>query len=180
MTTPSVKPRTVEVPLYQGDDRARLEQLLAEVTAKVAASGPARVGDGAQAVEAYNAFIEEAKSRAVVVTLKALPRTRYREMVDEATETVTVEVPADGQDAPAGTREVDRVNDTKLADLLVPESVLAPVFDTPSQRQAFLDDLNDADFSALYTEAVRLNQTRGITNPKALNASELMESDDET
>ena len=175
---PSVKPRTAEVWLYQGDDEAELQRLLAEVTATVAEQGPARESDGTQAVEAYNAFVEVAKGRAVVVRLRAIPRAKYREMVDAATETVEVtDTDADGEQVK---REVERVNDILFAESLVPASVVEPVFDTDSQRQAFLDDLSDADFSALYTEAVRLNQSRGIANPKALRVSELMGSDDET
>lgn len=175
---PSVKPRTATVLLYQGDDRTRLEELLAEVAGEVAKAGPSRVGDGARAVEAYNAVLPEAESRAVRVVLRALPRSRYREMVDAATETVEqVDVNDDGVKV---TREVESVNQVRFADALVPASLLEPAFDTDGQRQAFLDDLSDADFSALFTEAVRLNQSRGITNPKALSVSDLMESDAET
>lgn len=101
-----LKPRTTTVVIYQGDDLDKLSELnravvraqtplnAAERAMEATAGAPRRVGDLApstedalvalkDAQEAYNAFVDEAAERAVVVTLTAIGRTRFRELLAE-------------------------------------------------------------------------------------------------
>lgn len=172
----SVTPRSTRVLLYQGDDRRRLRELLDDVSnAAVAEDSPVRIADTGtgHAVEAYNTFLAEAEGRAVAVELQALPRRKYRAMVTEHTTTKKGE---DGE-------PVDTVDDFALADLLVPACMAlagTPRFDTDAERDTFLDALNDADFSRLYTGAVEVNTSQGVVDPKSLSVSDLTLSSDET
>ena len=72
MSSPTLTARTTRIPLYQGDDLARIESLRADVErAKLSASGPARVGDTgsdlAAAKVALTEACEDAEPRAVAV-----------------------------------------------------------------------------------------------------------------
>ncbi|HET8614292.1 MAG TPA: hypothetical protein VFL94_02120 [Actinomycetales bacterium] len=186
-----VRPRTTKVLLFQGEDRQRFEELLAEVQ-REAAPGPKRIADtaAADAVEAYNAFIDEAQERAVTVLLRALGRTKWRAMVAEHTRPVKVKRPVtEKREAPDGAVvetsrfvevEEDQLDEPGFAPVLVAASMLEPGFDTAVERDEFLDALSDADFSRLYTAAWVLNQSSGVVDPKPLNVSDLTPSSDET
>lgn len=87
-----LKPRTTTVVIYQGDDLNRLSELnravvRAEAAAESAAKSPLRAGDEVPSAQAerdeYDAFVDEAAGRAVVVTLTAIGRTRFRELLAE-------------------------------------------------------------------------------------------------
>lgn len=169
--TSSVTPRRATVLLFQGDDRERLEELLADIesTTAVAAATPSRIGDtdtdALAALQAYNAFVEEAKERAVKVVVQALGRRKWRDLRREHTTTSE-----DGE-------ELDQEG---FADVLVPASVVEPQFDTRAELEAFLDELNDADFSRLFTAAYAVNYTAGVVDPKAFSVSDLTQQNDET
>lgn len=103
-----LKPRTTSVVIYQGDDLDQLSELnravvraetalnVAKKAASQAGGAPLRLGDPVPAADAadeqaevkaaqaaYDAFVDEAADRAVVVTLTAIGRTRFRELLAE-------------------------------------------------------------------------------------------------
>lgn len=173
-----LKPRTTSIVIYQGDDLQRLAELHraaqnAETAAKTAAKTPLRDGDeipSAQAEQdAYNAFVDEAAERAVVVTLTAIGRTRWRDLLAEH---------------PARTHEVDGKSETieddqiyevntetfplallsYMRDGVRTTTVEPPVSDTA--LQAFLgDELAEGDFERCWTSAYWLNRALG-SDPK--------------
>lgn len=163
MTT-TIKPRTEEVVLYQGDDLERLDELLGEVSSAASQSGPRLLGEDdstQEAAKAYDDFVTEATERAVKVRIKALPRKVFREFV--------------AKHPPRPENEDDKgwgFNFESLADDLVAPCIDGPVFSTETEREAFLDGLSDADFSRLYSAALKMN--RGATEvPKAGLSSRL-------
>jgi hypothetical protein len=165
--------RTARIPLYQGDDLEKIEGLRADVErARLASSGPARVGDTFSGVAAAQAALmaacEEAEPRAVAVVVKALGRRQWRSLVQEH--------PArDGEKED----EMLGVNAEAFPDALVPASILEPAFDTPADRDDFLDSLSDADFNRLFRAAFTLNRVPA-DDPKDLLAYEQISESDET
>lgn len=153
----TVKPRTTEVVLYQGDDYDRFTELSAAVEAAAMAadrSGARRLGDDEPTTAAaaeYDAFVEEAVGRGVTVRLEAIPRKDFRALV--------VKHPArEGNDVDKGWG----FNFETMCDDLVPASIpLTDQFSSEAERETFLDSLSDADYSRLYTAAVEVNQGGG-------------------
>jgi hypothetical protein len=93
-----LKPRTTSVVIYQGDDLEQLAELNRAVRRAEAAlprqpsregatacrrRDPVRRGRARGVQTAYNAFVDEAAERAVVVTLTAIGRTRWRNLLAE-------------------------------------------------------------------------------------------------
>jgi hypothetical protein len=152
------------VVILQGDDQAKLEELrLAVASAQRRANlalprlGDSEPADVASLVAEHDAFLEEASERAALVELQALGRRQWRSLV-------AAHPPRDGneQDQSLG------VNEESFGDALVPASIVAPVFDTPADRDAFLDSLSDAQFDQLYATAYSLNKMVGA-DPKGLS-----------
>lgn len=163
----SVKPLTQRhetVTLYQGDDLQRLTDL-AEKIAEVAppdkdedSSAPVTMGEASQyqqLVTEHDTLLEQAKERAVVLTLGPVGRTVFREMVE-----ANPPRPNNKEDAQVG------VNEDALADVLVPKSIIAPNMGD-HERDVFLDSLTHAQYEQLYVTAFRLNRTLGAP-PKAM------------
>lgn len=107
-----LKPRTVPIPIYQGDDAERLAELRMAVsiaerqadlkrqqhTDALASSAPRRVADDLVVTladveradahaqdqrDAYDAFVDEAAERAVEVVIRGIGSRRFRELLAE-------------------------------------------------------------------------------------------------
>lgn len=163
---PTLNARTTTVTLFQGDDfdrEAELRRALEQAAVK--SPNPARLNEDssvAAAAVAYDEFVAEAAERGVTVTLRALKRNDWREVVSN-------HPPREDHEGDASWG----FNYETLADDLVPLSVqIDGQFKDARERDDFLDELSDADFSALYSAAVRLNQTQG-PDPKASVSSRL-------
>lgn len=173
MSGPTLSARTTRIPLYQGDDLARIESLRADVErAKLTSTGSARLGDDgsdvATAKAALAAACEEAEPRAVIVVVKALGRRQWRSLV--ATHPVRE---GEKEDEALG------VNAESFPDALVPPSIAEPEWPTPADRDAFLDALSDADFNRIFRAAFVLNRVPA-DDPKDLLAYEQIGSSTET
>lgn len=169
----NITPRTTTVTLFQGDDFDLERALRREVeVAAVKADDPKRIGDSPAvmaAADAYDAFVAEAATRGVAVKLQALRRNDWRAMVRK-------HVAREDNDVDAAWG----FNYETMCDDLVPASViLGEQFKSLAERDGFLDSLSDADFSSLYSEAVRLNQGAG-PDPKVRVSSQLARTGDET
>lgn len=156
----SVTPRTAEVVIYQGDDLARIAELRRAVEVAGANIGPARIGDTSPspaqaAAQEYDDFVTEAAERAVLVTLRQLPRKEWRELRAKHPPRKDNE-----DDAAAG------FNIETLGDDLVPAAIVSPEFPSRADRDEFLDSLADADFERLMLTAHALN-TQPVADPKA-------------
>lgn len=170
---PTISARTTTVTLFQGEDFDReLELRKALEAAAVNADNPRRLGDSQtvrQAAEAYDEFVAEAAERGVKVALRSVKRSVWRELVAKHPPR-----PDNESDASWG------FNEEGMADDLVPLSVLTgDEFRNQQDVDDFLDDLSDADYSALYSAAVRLNQAQG-PDPKVSLSSRLALTGDET
>jgi hypothetical protein len=158
------EPNTETVRIYRGDDYSRLRELR-----RVAQKAEDAAGDGASTLavdlavaadarDAYNTFLAEARERATIFVLKALGRKQWRSLVAEHPPRTDHK-----EDQAVG------VNEETFADALVPISVIEPKFDTPADRDALLDKLSDAQFTRLYMTAFALNRSFG-EDPKELSA----------
>lgn len=173
-----LKPRTTTVLIYQGDDLEHLAELhrkvqQAEAKAEADAKAPRRGGDevpSAQAEQdAYDAAVDEAAERAIVVTLTAIGRTRWRNLLAEH---------------PARTHEVDGKTETIEDDQLYEvntetfplalltysrDGVRTATLDPPvsdAEFRAFLEDeAADGDIEKLWVSAYWLNRALG-SDPK--------------
>ena len=173
MSSPTLTARTTRIPLYQGDDLARIESLRADVErAKLAASGPARIGDTGSDLTAAKMALTEAceaaEPNAVIVIVQALGRRQWRSLVAE-------HGPRDGEKED----EYLGVNADTFPDALVPLSLAEPEFPSHADRDAFLDALSDADFNRLFRAAFTLNRVPA-DDPKDLLAYEQISASDET
>ena len=179
MTT--LKPRTTSLVIYQGDDMERIADLkrAADVAARTYEAdqkSPARVGDDISdadvqaARDAFDAFVDEASERAVEVKVRALPRKVFRNLMADHPPRVEGDGEEHIDDGPFG------VNVETFADALLSydhdgiRSVVEPTFPTSADRQAFLDDLSDGDYSDLFVRAYYLNRNSGA-DPKAARFS---------
>jgi hypothetical protein len=155
----TLKPRTIEVVLLQGDDATRAEELLADVERAVALGPSVRINEEpahVAASRAYDTFIDEAAQRAVVLTVAALPRRRFRELMAAH--------PDNKVDADAG------FNVDEFGDDLVPECMVTE-FPSIADRDNLLDSLSDGQWSKLFSAAVHANRG-GQIDPKARLSSE--------
>ena len=169
----AIKPRTMVVPLFQGDDLARIEDLEGRALAARAVEGARRMNAGSDALDAAKAhddFVTEATERAVQVTMQALPRKKWAALVAEH--------PAEKDNTE---HLLHGFNVESMSDPLVlacvqsavsPDPEFVPDWTTEAARQEFLDSLSDGDFSKLFSAAVVLNKATG-SDPKADLSSRL-------
>lgn len=164
----TITPRTVEVVIYQGDDLAKLRELYEATEFEASAQGPARVADtpvnaAHEKAEAYDAFVTEAAERAVSVTIQQVGRKRWRDVRDAHPARKDNETDAlFGYDSDA------------VAEDLMPESIIAPVFKSTTDRDTFLDSLSDADWQRLTSALIGVNTTQ-VGDPKALRLVSLVD-----
>lgn len=188
MTT-TLKPRVAHVTIFQGDDMATLSDLRrtadqAERLAAANTGSPLRLGDvpdtaaAQEARDAYDAFVDEAAERAVVVELQSIGRRRFRDLMT-AHPPRMVKVKADPDpEKPDGpvveheeTHEDDAqfgVNSETFPDALLTfidpddpkvRTITAPEFTSAKTTQAFLDDdIADGDYDGLWVTALLLNR----------------------
>lgn len=166
--TNTITRRTEEVPIFQGDDAAKIEAARQEfnrvAASEVAPSG--RLNDPSplqDAADAYDAAVADALPRAVIATVQALGRKAYRTLLAE-------HPPRDGNetDATLGFNEATFMDalleffDTETGE----KSVVAPEFNARQPLVDWLDNLNDGTFTQLAEAAVRVNEG-GSPDPKA-------------
>lgn len=194
----TIKPRTAEVVIYQGDDLARLSELrqAAESARRAVAAhesatndGSARMGDAPSAEaeqDAYDAFVDEAAERAVIVRVHAIGRRRFRDLMaaHPPREVEATRTDADGVERKVTeTHEDDApydVNTDTFPDALLTfvdddddtiRTIAAPEFASAAKRKAFVeDDLSDGDFETLWTTAYFLNRSPSA-DPKSVRYS---------
>lgn len=173
--------------LWAPADRVRLEELQEALNsalnnASAMSGAPQSMGDDSpndaarEAAAELDAFVEEAKTRARVVRMVALPRKAWRSL--KAKHPIRMESytkkDAEGNEEtverPHKLDEVRGFNVETMADDLVPESI---EFDgSNSARDAFLDGLSEPDFDSLYGAALKVN-VAGFTPPKAEFSSQV-------
>lgn len=168
----TIKPRTTEVVLFQGDDLDPIETLRAKVeeAALVSDGTSRRLNDDPvlSAAQEYDAFVDAAIERAVKVTLQALGRKQYRGLVEKH--------------PPRPENEGDKewgFNSDTFGDDLVPACIADGQFESARDMDAFLDDLSDGDWSRLVSAALMLNQGSG-PDPKARLSSRVAQTSDAT
>lgn len=172
----TIKPRSAQVVIYQGDDLQRLTDLRrdAEVKQRIAdrpRAETARAGDDATpqadaqaARDAYDAFVAEAAGRAVTVEVHALPRKKFRGlMADHAPRKV------DGEDGTQVTHADDApfdVNVDTFGEPFLVASIFDPQFDSKAEAVDFLDSLSEGEFDTLFAAAYLLNRSP-IADPRS-------------
>jgi hypothetical protein len=165
MSTHLISRRTEQVPIFQGDDAAAIEQARRDFNRVAAAEvrPPLRQGDPTpvqEAAEAYDAVVADALPRAVMATVRALGRRAYRHLR-------AAHPPREGND---GDRDLGFNEDTFLDALLEyfdagEKTIAEPDFANRESLIAWLDDLNDGNFTQLAEAAVRVNEG-GSPDPK--------------
>jgi hypothetical protein len=180
----SFKPRTVTVRLYQGDFQQRIAELedarrqadkALDDARKRKPVEPRLLHDtgNAEEIEAlsakvaeYDAALESVRAEAEAdgsvtsVTMSALPRRRWADLVKQYP-------PRDGKDVPEAIREADAsvgVNDETFGEALVPASIQS-ISDEDLSVDELLEAISDAQFQMLYANAFALNRALGA-DPK--------------
>lgn len=193
----TIKPREAEIVIYQGDDLTRLAELrksaeLARRAARRAAeqeqAAPLRLGDESPASDdatlpeeaAYDAAVEEAAERAVIVRIRAIGRRRFRDLMAEHPPRKVTVKRGEGDDE----REVEEAHPDDASfdvntetfgpallgfvDLDDPEirTIAEPEFSRKALT-AFLDDeISEGDFEGMWVAAYYLNRSPSA-DPKA-------------
>lgn len=157
------KPRTRKVELFQGDWDQVLEEAAKAVEDARSASEVRTLGEipeVARLAAEHDRLREEAIADLVVVTLRALSRREWSEMV-------AANPPRTGEDVPEHIRKADEslgVNDQALGDVLVPASIVT--IEPQMSVADLLDNISSAQFDLLYGHAFALNRGTGA-DPKA-------------
>lgn len=158
------KPRTRKVELFQGDWEQRLEDAARAVEVARTKAEPRSLDEPSSEVDRlaaeHDALREEAINDRVVVTLQALGRKAWSDVVAE-------NPPRTGDDVPEAVRKADEslgVNDLALGEALVPLSIVA--VEPEMSVDDLLDSISSAQFDLLYGHAFALNRGTGA-DPKA-------------
>lgn len=184
----TIKRRTATIVIYQGDDLERLSELRREVSVteghfQDAVVRPRRGGDEdpraamRAAQRAFDAFVDEAAERAVEVHLQAMGRKPFRALLSE--HPARQVEGADGKPVDHDDDVDYGANTETMFEPLMAASIIAPEFDSPAERQAFLDDLSDGDSERLFATAFWLNRSPG-GDPKEQRFSSSTRSSTET
>lgn len=190
--TELLKRPMLTIPLFQGADLAKVDELRAELmaAAQTTVAGPTRLLSDTEpsgneelkaAAMAHDDFVREAEGRAVMIEIVALQRKQWRALEDAhpaRTVTRTVKDEDGAEQSVEEPHEQDGLgfNFKTIADDLVTASVVlvkqdgSVQFASEGERNAFLDDLSDPHFNALYAGALKLN-TEGSQVPKAGGSS---------
>lgn len=163
--------RTATVPLFSGEDWAKLRELRTAVEAAVTRGGQRRVGDestdASAAADAHDTFLAEASERAEIVELSQLPRSKWRALVAEHPIR-----PDSDTDKALG------FNEETFGEDLVRAAITKPTFAKADDLEEWLDAVSDGDFQRLFNEAYRLNVDVG-PDPKAGLSSRVAQIYDE-
>lgn len=161
-----LKPRTASVVIYQGDDIEHLANLrraaeIARRHAEAEAEETRRVGDdlpGAEALQvaqdAYDAAVDEAADRAVVIEVTAVKRGRFRELMAAH--------PArekNDDDSSYGVN-MDEFPEPFLRDSVTKIEVGEKSLN-PGEIRELIEDLPEGDFERLFATAYYLNRAPG-------------------
>lgn len=152
-----------DVVLYQGDDLARVQDFVERMKrAAVASADPQRLGDDVEGLASiaaeYDEFIVGAVERGVTVRVEALPGRKYRAMMAEHPPRKPLR---DDDGAVVESWPDDEANGFNV------ETISDPLVKAcADEREDFIDDLSDGNFSRLFEAAVRVNETAG-PDPKA-------------
>lgn len=170
------KPRTWVVELYEGDWQQRIEDAAKAVDRARANPTPAMFGeesDVAVAEREYNALLDAAVDERVCVTLQAVGRKKWAELVETNPPRTDEAVPEDLRkgDAKLG------VNDQAFGEALVPLSIVA--VEPEMDKNDLLDNISSAQFDLLYGRAFELNKGVGA-DPKAVPRLTPSQSSSET
>lgn len=191
-----LKPTTVPVLLYHGDDMEQMTHLLraldlAQRREKVAGAN-ARAGDDSESVvaaqAAYDEFVDAAAERALDVRLQVIGREFFRDLIRaHPPRMVESEPDADGktkmvehaEDAGTGVnmetfplalltfRHVEEDPDDGT---ILTATIAKPDFKSQAQVTRFVNrELSDGWFDDLFTAAYEMNRS-GVGNPKAFTA----------
>lgn len=195
----TIKPREAEIVIYQGDDLTRLAELRksAEVArraarraADLAKASPLRVGDDVSSTEdedealpeeaAYDAAVEEAAERAVVVRIRAIGRRRFRDLMAEHPPRKVMVKRGEGDEE----REVEEahpddasfdVNTETFGPALLgfvdPDdeeirTIAEPEFSRKALAAFIDDEISEGDFESMWVGAYYLNRSPSA-DPKA-------------
>jgi hypothetical protein len=160
-----IEPRIWKRTILQGEDEARLAELDAEVDRLEVASR--RSGGSTEALEAAlaarNEFAVEAEGRGVAVTLRAVGRKKWRELVEQ-------NPPREGDEAD----QKAGINLDTFPESLVPACITGPTMGE-GEMDDFLDSLSPAQFDTLALAAWSLHKSLGA-DPKERRLSVLAES----
>lgn len=174
-----IKPRTATVLIYQGDDLERLAELrrVADTAERIRQeadrAGNARAGDTDESKakrDEYDAFVLEASERAESVSLQAIGRGRFRDLLREHPPRKVK-----GEDGEETHPDDDtyECNVETLPDALLTfvdgdvRSITSPEFGTRKACSDFLNnDLSAGDFETLWVTAYWLNAAPGA-DPKS-------------
>lgn len=170
--------------LWTPADRVRLAELREAISsavtntqARVAADAPKSMAEDSpsetlrEAAAALDAFVVEAKARARVVRMVALPRRKWRAMKDAhpvrmvETKTKDAEGVETTTEAPNASDEQYGFNIDSIADDLVAQCASAVDAD-------YIESLSEPDFETLYAAALRVN-VGGFAPPKAEFSSQV-------
>lgn len=200
-----IEPRKASVTIYQGDDLEHLTVLKmaaenerrredvakaqAEARAKRMENAAGRLGDdetvepeyvGTEAREAYNAAVEEAAERAVVVRVQSIGRKRMRDLMEahpprkvmvkkddaEGAEPEMVEVDHDDDAGSAVNTETFPMALLTFADVRT-RCIVEPEFEDHDELVDFLEnDLSEGDFQTLWVAAYMMAREASV-DPKA-------------
>lgn len=175
--------------LWAPADRVRLEELqealdsaINTAAAMAASDAPQSMADDSpndavrEGARLLDEFVTEAKTRARVVRMVALPRKAWRALKAQypiRMESYTKKDAEGNEETVERPHKVDEIrgfNVESMADALVPESI---EFDgSNSARDTFLDGLSEPDFDSLYGAALKVN-VGGFTPPKAEFSSQV-------
>jgi hypothetical protein len=172
MSSPTIKPRTSTVVIHQGDYLDEIRHLEDQIAAAQAAeSGPRTLDEipASQAlIERHDALVAEAEAEAITVKVRNLGRRTYHDL----------KVKHPPRDDKPGDANLGCNEDT-FFDELVPLSLVAPSFDTPTDLERFLEDLAPIDWERVKLAAFRVNEV-ATADPKPFPASRLMPESDAT
>lgn len=159
-----IEPRIWKHTILQGDDEEKLRELrAAHQRAKAQSSdAPLTVGEVdpvAEAARVANEFADEAEKRGVTITMRAVGRKKWRELVE-------AHPPQEGdeEDRKAG------VNLDAFAEALVPACIAGPTF-SEGEMTDFLDALTPAQFDLLALAAWNLHKNLGADPKERLGSS---------
>lgn len=155
-----LKPRATSVVIYQGDDLEEIAHRARQVkvVTQQAAVRNARWGDDDAEVQAaqaaYDAFVEEAAARAAVVTIHALNKTRFRELMaaNPARE--------DNEDDAAYGVNVETFSTPFLRESIA-KVELEDRSLSPSEIHELIDELPEGDWEKTFSAAYYLNRLPG-------------------